>query len=494
MKNYLKVLLLFSISQVIFASDYSQSYGVVVSKSTYSDPQWRKVVTALEKKHQAKCIVYPNDPDESLPELRKIFPKYTCFVVKPEEAGFELVVKLHRLVRRLDSDPYADTLHAIITGYTAADALRMATATQPTVASTALISAGVGAERFKTSGFLSTGKKGEYGYKNADGKVVKKMATQKETISIFIDYFENLNLDLLITSAHASQRNLEMPFSMGNIICKNGKLFGLLTDGTRLIGADGQALKKKVEGKLIPIKQPTKPMVYFAPGNCLIGDIPDRNCMALAFMGWGKGTQMIGYTTTTWFGMVGWGTVKYWENMAGYAPLNESLFFSNQNLLYRLKMEFPKTADYQYDAKKGLKFQTLTKDLTNLRKPNLTHLQKNVGMIWDRDVVAFYGDPAHQLYHDKAFTVPARNKVTFSKLKNGNYQLAIHAFSDAGKPTLDSTPVAAFFTERLKNIEILEGKIYKPIITDNFIMVTAPGPFKAGHDYKIVFKADPIKK
>ena len=493
MKLILKIVLLLATSSSILASNYSRSYAVVVSKATYSDPQWKKVVTALQIKHQAKVITYSKDPEESLNGLKKLFPKYTCFVVKPAEAGFKLVVKLHRLVRRLDGDPYADTLHAIITGYTAADALQMAMATEPTVASSALISAGVGAKRFKTAGYLSTGTKGEYGFKAADGKVVKLMATQKETTPIFIDYFETLQPDILITSAHASQRNLEMPFSMGNVICKDGKLFGLLTDGSRLIGANGQALDKKVDGKLIPIKQPTKPMIYFAPGNCLIGDIPDRNCMALAFMGWGKGTQMIGYTTTTWFGMVGWGAVKYWENMAGYASLNESLFFSTQNLLHRLREEFPKTADYQYDVNKGLKFPALAKDLSRLRRPDLKDMQKNIGMIWDRDVVAFYGDPAHRFYHNKKFTVPARNRVKLAKLKNGNYQLTIHAYSDSDTPNLESTPIAAFFPIRLKNIELIEGKIYKPIITDNFIMVTAPGPFKAGHNYKVIFKAELIK-
>lgn len=493
-KNIFTSLLLTFICSTIFASSYNKSYAIVISKKNLADKSWGAVALALKDKHHGKIITYDKTPDESLPQLQKLFPKYTCFIVKPEEAGFKLVVNLHRLIRKLDNDPYADTIHSIITGYTAADALRMAKATKPRIASTALISAGMGPERFKEAGYLSTSTKGEYGHKTADGKVYKKISNEKDTTSIFIDFFETIKPDILVTSAHASQRNLEMPFSTGNIICKDGKLFGKLTEGSRMIGANGQALDKKVQGTLIPIKQPNKPMIYFAPGNCLIGDIPDRNCMALAFMGWGKGTQMIGYTTTTWFGMVGWGAVKYWEGMAGYAPLNESLFFSKQNLLYRLKEQFPETANYQYDPEKGLSFQNIATDLAKITKTSGAVLQQNIGMIWDRDVVAFYGDPAHRVYHDKEFTVPANRKAKLTKGKNGTYQFTITALSDHGKPDKNSTPVAAFFPERLKNIKVLKGEQFKPVITDNFIMVTAPGPFKAGKDYEIIFKAEPIKR
>lgn len=493
MKKQLLLLNLFLTSCLAMA-DYSKSYAVVVSKDTYKSPEWKKVVQTLQKKHQAQVVTYDKVPEEVLPKLQTVFPKYTCFVMKPEETGREVVVRLHQMVRKLDSDIYADTIHGIITGYTPEDALRIAAATKPRVASTAVISAGVGAARFKEAGYLSTGNKGEYGYKAPNKTVVKKQFEGTDMTSIFIDYLDRIDPDIIITSAHASQYGLEMPFSMGNVICKDGKVFGKLTKGKRMIGADGQALKKKVEGELILIKEPKRPKVYFSPGNCLIGDIPQRECMALAWMGWGKANQYIGYTSTTWYGKVGWGAVSYWENMAGKAPLNESLYFSKQNLLYKLNTQFPKTADILIDPK--LEPDTkLIRDEIVKRSVEANHdMFNNVGMIWDRDTVAFYGDPALRIVHDINNTIPAKCSVKLSKNKNNSYKFTITAETDLSAPTKNTTPVAAFFPHRLKNIKVVKGAEFKPVITDNFIMVTAYGPLKSGESCEVVFTAQPIKK
>ena len=491
-KNFF--LLNFCLMTCFAAAEYANSYAVIVSKETYKTPAWKKVVQTLQKKHQAQVITFDKEPEEALAGLRATFPKYTCFVMKPEETGREVVVRLHQMIRKLDSDIYADTIHGIITGYTPEDALRIAAATKPRVASTAVISAGVGAARFKEAGYLSTGNKGEYGYKAPNKPVVKKQFEGTDMTSIFIDYLERIDPDIIITSAHASQYGLEMPFSMGNVICKDGKVFGKLTKGKRMIGADGQALKKKVEGKLIPIKEPKRPKVYFSPGNCLIGDIPKRECMALAWMGWGKANQYIGYTTTTWYGKVGWGAVSYWENMAGKAPLNESLFFSKQSLLYKLNTYFPKTANILIDPKLEPDTKLIREEIVK-RSVEANHdMFNNVGMIWDRDAVAFYGDPALRIVHDINNTVPAKCSVKLSKTKNNSYKFTITAETDLPTPTKNTTPIAAFFPQRLENIKVVKGAEFKPVITDNFIMVTAYGPLKAGEICEVVFIAQPIKK
>ena len=58
-------------------------YAVVVSKATNDDPQWKAVVDALVAKHGATVIVYDKSVDDALPELRRQFPRYACFVAKP---------------------------------------------------------------------------------------------------------------------------------------------------------------------------------------------------------------------------------------------------------------------------------------------------------------------------------------------------------------------------------------------------------------------------
>ena len=108
-------------------------YVVVVSKATQSDSEWSKVVEELIAKHQAEVVVYDKHISESLPVLRKTFPRYACFVATSEEASRQRVADVHRLTRTLDDNPYADVFWGILTGYDAANALAIAKEREPLV-------------------------------------------------------------------------------------------------------------------------------------------------------------------------------------------------------------------------------------------------------------------------------------------------------------------------------------------------------------------------
>ena len=109
------------------------SYAVVVKESTAKDAEWKQVVDALKQKHNATVMTYSDSVDESLDSLSSLFPRYACFVAKPEDAGRLFVAQVHQLTRQLDDDPYSDTLWGILTGYDAANALVIATTDQPLV-------------------------------------------------------------------------------------------------------------------------------------------------------------------------------------------------------------------------------------------------------------------------------------------------------------------------------------------------------------------------
>ncbi len=479
------------------APSYASSYAVVVSSETLAKPEWKAVVEALVEKRQARVISYEGELESALPALKESFPKYTCFVARPEETGFKQIARIYRMTRKLDEDPYNDTLWGVITGYTAEDALRLAQATAPTVVNTALITAGVGNERYKESFYISDGRKGEFGWKKSDGTTGKDNQGQVDQTRRYIEQFEGLDPDVIVSSGHASERNLEMPFSTGNIVCKDGKLFGYLTK-ERLIDESGQARKGQIQGELLPIREPKRPKLYLPIGNCLIGDIPDRNCMALAWLGYGKVNQMIGYTDTTWFGAMGWGTMRYWEEMGGVVPLNESLFFTNQQLLNRLIVQFPKTAGLEFDLSKKLNIQAIGGGVVQTMTPEertkpsaQASIRENMGLLWDRDIVAFYGDPALEIRLDSQYASPV-HKVELIQDKPNLYRVVIHVRKDHGDPNKDSAPVGVFFPERLGSAEVLKGAEFKPVITDNFLLVTAPGPWKAGQDYMIEFRAKPL--
>jgi zinc protease len=111
--------------------DAGSDYAVVVRESTAADPAWREVVEALVRKHGATTVNWTDSVTEALPELKERFPRFACFVVKPNEAGRQFVIDVHRLTRALDDDPYGDTRWGILTGYEAADALRIARRSEP---------------------------------------------------------------------------------------------------------------------------------------------------------------------------------------------------------------------------------------------------------------------------------------------------------------------------------------------------------------------------
>lgn len=486
---------LYGQSKAAKANAYAASYAVVVSKDTLAKPEWKTVVDALVAKHKnAQVISYDGNLNNALPALRQAFPKYTCFVAQPEEAGIRQVMQAHRMTRKLDDDPYGDTLWGFITGYTAQDALRLAQATAPTVVNTALITAGVGTHRYKDVFYISDSTPGEFGWKHADGTTENKNLGSLDQTQQYIGEFERLDPDVIISSGHASQRNLEMPFSKGNIVCKDGKLFGYLAK-ERLIDQAGQAKQAKVVGELLPIGEPRRPKLFLPIGNCLIADIPDRNCMALAWLGYGKVNQMIGYTETTWFGAMGWGLMRYWEQMGGVAPANEAFFFTNQHLLSDLIQKYPKTANAEFDLANqkdtDAGMQAIVKSMqteNSGQKMTRAEMTENMGLLWDRDIVVLYGDPALEVRLDSQYVSP-QHTIKFEKVGKDQYRVVVHANTDHGVPNKDSAPVGIFFPYRLDRAEVLQGAEFKPVITDNFLLVTAPGPWKAGQDYSILFRA-----
>lgn len=466
-------------------------YAVVVDKETQADSAWAKVTDALIQKHKAALIVYDGEVENALPELREVFPKYACFVTKPEKANTPFVVRVNRLIRQLDSDPYADAVHAILTGYDAAAALQTALATEPKIASTALLSCGVGPARFKDAAFISDGSKGRYGRKFADGRVEEKTDTSNKG-AFFAEMFETLAPDVIMTSSHGSQVNIEMPFGEGSIVAKNGKMWRQRDRRALIDYTTGQAKRETIDNdRLIAIQPATKPNIFFAFGNCLTGDIHKPDCLALDAMRHFKSTQFIGYCYTTWYGLQGNLTLWGWEQGGGYTPLNEAHYFANQTLLYRLGKAAPELRDYPYkNPSSNMSMGKLAAEIMPMI-PKGGNRQQCLGMVWDRDCVAFYGDPKHACYLDKDHTVKP-SIITELKQEGNRYTFTLKALEEVGKPGQSTAPRGHLFAKRLKNIKVIEGAEHDPIIADNFILVDKPGPIKKGESIKIVFEAEPI--
>jgi hypothetical protein len=106
-------------------------YAVVVSLATLAAPDWRAVADALVAKHRAQLVGYTSPVTSVAPQLAAWSPRYVCFVARPEEATREFVAETHRLIRRLDDDPWPDAFWGILTGYDATNALHIARQAAP---------------------------------------------------------------------------------------------------------------------------------------------------------------------------------------------------------------------------------------------------------------------------------------------------------------------------------------------------------------------------
>ena len=436
------------------AAPLDGNYAVVVSQTTYSDGDWKPVVEALVAKHHATIIQYKESVTDSLPELVRQFPRYICFVARPAEAGAKFVADVNRLTRQLDDDPYTDALWGILTGYDAKCALRIAALKEPLVIHR--VAAGTEVE-------LGLCDEGVW-YSELDrGKMVRKTTGKKpageegpaDSTKSLVDALNDYQAQLFVTSGHATEHDWQIGFGYrnGQFRSRAGELFGVDTHGQR-----------------IPVAS-SSPKVYLPVGNCLMGHIDGPDAMALAFMNSAGVDQMIGYTVPSWYGYGGWGLLDYFVEQPGRYTLAEAFYVNQQALLNRLETYFPgaeSAAAESSDTKLTLS--------DTAKKAHLT-LNDLRGLLYDRDTVAFYGDPAwsatmapgplawDQTLHENGGRyeleiIPRRGEKTFDTINNNGSQRG-------------GRPIVELLRHRIKaaSVKIVEGADLQPVITGNFMLV-----------------------
>jgi len=454
-----------TISAAVKKVKLDRSYVVVTSRATYDDKEWREVVRGLAFKYDAPILVYRDNVEQVKGELAKKMPWYTCFVLRPEETNRNLVTHVHRLTRKLDDDPYTDTIWGILTGYSAADAARIVAISKPLVLRKAAAGTPISLDKFDEGIWYDEGKKNHGVQKTPDGKVAD-IQTPDDTTQSIVKTINEFKPDYFQTSGHASERDWAPGYSYpnGKIICKDGVLIGV-----------------DLAGKTYTVNSPN-PKVYAPFGNCLIGNIPDKNCMALAWMASGGAAQMIGYVVPTWYGYGGWGIGNYFFDEPGKFSFSESFYLNNQALVNQLVRRFPAHAGVEFDGWDGG---------DGGMGGYSAKLGKNVekdefGLHWDRDTVAFYGDPAW-----RATVKPQASAWEQNLTVNGDtYTFEVKANQDA----TFGRPPAALLPCRLQMIRMLEGRDLNPLITDNFIMLPGVDKIEKGKTIKVVFKAHKISK
>ncbi|MBI3922007.1 MAG: hypothetical protein HY318_11370 [Armatimonadetes bacterium] len=451
-----------SIKRKVPRARVTGGYVVVVSHATFENEQWQGVAQALAFKYRAESLVFDGSVSAVRTELARRVPRYVCFIAQPEEAGRQFVVDVHRMTRKLDDDPYTDVLWGILTGYTAAEAATIVSLSQPLIIRKGAGGTAIPLDVFEEGVWYDEGRKNHKVEKTRDGKTEDKQCPD-DTTKDLVDVFNEFNPDLFMTSGHATERDWQIGYSYrnGQFRCKEGVLLGVDT-----------------QGKEYAIHSP-KPKVYLPIGNCLMGHIKDRESMALAFMGSGGVAQMIGYTVVTWYGRMGWGILDYFLGQPGRFTFAESFYLNNQALVCQLEERFPDKARLEFDRWDEKAPGWIAGQL-GYQEWNEA-VKDNVGLLWDRDTVAFYGDPAW-VTSIATRSLPWEQKLTD---KRGLYTFELVANQD----TNPGCPPAALFRHRVRDVEVLEGRELKPVITDNFVMLPGLTHLAAGKTYRVVFRA-----
>ncbi len=356
-------------------------YAIVVPAD---HPELDPAVQALKTKYAAlgpQVFTYRKDVREVLPGLQEMLPYYTCFVTPKELAGRQFTGEISRMTREILPDPYGDTFWGIITGYDASDIRRVAEFKGPINITDALDMVG-GFHHSLMRRCYSFDETQETNLRITDPAKKfdnEKTRTNKDFTEEFLKLVKSGGFQIMMTSGHASEHDWAS---------------GYLSNNMYLIDRKGGLAARDTRGHVTEFKDMT-PKIWCAAGNCLIGNIPhgEDSCMATAMIHSFGVYQLMGYTIETWFGRQGWTAQGMLTDYPGYYSFNESFHFTNAWIVENLvKHDWNRitlnTADYDTFQR------TAGNSLRGLRFKDADEQREALGLLYDRDVVAFYGDPA----------------------------------------------------------------------------------------------------
>ncbi len=474
-----------------YAAKPKSDYVVLVSKCVNDSGEWREVVEALAEKHNAEVIIFNDSPCEAIKALKRANPRYVAVVDMPENIGRDYVIDFHHVSRDIDEDIYADFMWGIITGYDAAAAMRMVeNSTEPLVVKDAVatIMELNSAKWFDNYAWVDDHTKGLWGEKRGrNSKIVTGMVALEQVLPKFTELYAEYNPDLIVTAAHATQKNLEMPYSLGNLKPRDGRLYA----------------EDRFTGDTWDLQESGKRRVYTAIGNCLIGDMNNtKESMAAAWMNGSNAATMVGYVVTTWHGRNGWGAMKYWVTNPERYTLAEAVYINQQDLMYQHSEWTPKLIDVKYDYLDKF-MEELTTAANRISESVGREIDMDNAQDWDmmgfwhdRDVLVYYGDPKWEVRlqsageQDYTVTSERRGKEYVVTITTGaNFSMEKMRGDKFKQEHVLDLPFSYIFPERLKSPRLADDKWGKSVVDENFILLYDV-EFEPSHKYEIVIKTE----
>ncbi|HJA14890.1 MAG TPA: hypothetical protein H9796_07400 [Candidatus Butyricimonas faecavium] len=475
-KKILSLFLLWGICFSSFAGNRKggKEYVIVANQSLVRSQEWSEVISYLRKQHEAEVVYYLNSPSEVKEKLQRLRPRYVAFVERPEQIGLQYVLRVNRMSREIDEDMYVDFRWGIITGYDAAGALRLVkNARNPLIIRSALsTTTGVKDSYFDNFALISDSKDGEVIVKTGNESNVDTLAPE-EILSKFCSLYETFDPDAIFTASHATEQNLEMPYSRGNIKSENGKLYAVLS------------------GEKIFFKESRKPRVYFPVGNCLIGNVNNtRESMAIAWLNSADITGMLAYVVPTWYGVGGWGTLKVWMDSPGQYSLADAFFINMQLMQLQLEkwnpafkeIKFPHEtiqSEVRMNNLLGRMIQKIVQ-VTGIEEPTKDHL----GTLYDEDVMVYFGDPKWDVRLQAMDSMMVDYSIDFQNYKK---RCVLTLITENWFDSKREIPCSFIFPYRLNRPRLVSKENIQAVLTDDFILLYNLEP---GRTYRLEIEID----
>ena len=440
------------------------AYAVAIGDEAAKDPAWKAVAEALVAKHGGAANVplvtfNPAKPESLIEPLKPIHPTYLAIVVRPSEAGRDVVGGIHRATRKLDDDPYGDTRWGLVTGRTPEGAMALAKQSAPLSMTSAAGTADFPMQLFPKHWWWSEEGKHSFTMHPDGGEAKPKL----DAMALAKDVADAVNagpIDLFLSSGHATERGLELGFRQR---------------AGRIGPKDGKIVVECVDGSVLPVSS-TNPKAWIGVGNCLIGHVDGPDSAACTLIDSFGVRAHVGYVVVTWFGRGGWGTLSWFTDQAGRYTLNEAWFLNNQAILDELLRRFPAFVDRTFDGWSQDKPEQFAANVAREAGHLGLQLDENAmrdlaGLLWDRDAVAYIGDPAWDARiapHEQPFTI--RDESTAKEMRIG---LAMDKESRG-------VPPAFFPSVAFAKPTIAEGQELDPLLTDDFCMLRKANDLKPG--------------
>lgn len=119
-----------------------------------------------------------------------------------------------------------------------------------------------------------------------------------------------------------------------------------------------------------------------------------KNSMAVTALSRYGFNQLVGYTVPSWYGKGGWGTLGMLFSNHDNSSLAEAWYLNNQFILDETMTRFPKLMDVHFNSPDISGIKDDPEFSKGMAAAGYGMGKDQMGLIHDRDTVAFYGDPA----------------------------------------------------------------------------------------------------